>query len=489
MLFHRFLATVAPTLISFLFITVFIGCAERVSRFPGDLPVEGLVPPSQTNRVALVTDLAPPQIQTIDLGATRAEGTLSSVGGAGLGTVHGFLSWESDVMGKCSGDFCGVGVVLLPIYLVGGAVEGAVSFSTPVYPTDTLTKAESNARSLLDSAVLQTQLLSLVQYYGHKYVEAEFVRVPSADRKTFPKIPNYTGLTNESIDVVLEIELSRLALQQSFEADARARLISVKTGTVLHEGKYSFMSGRHTLDEWMSDSASLLSDAIQHGLEALAEDIIDENFLLFYPVLPSDNIATQSTGEETNSEYSSRSKYVPIYVLSPVYPKVEICFACDSPLGNRPHRALGNREFVKVNSLRPTLRWERFPRYYDIIDGNGKNYTITDVQYDLRVYNAAPVSRYSLAPDQLIYDARDINEPYHQVQIDLNRCTDYFWTVRARFRIDGKTRVTEWAGAFDSPGPYYTPWKLRSGDNQYFWDVSGPKGPDWFYYPFMTPCH
>jgi len=100
--------------------------------------------------------------------------------------------------------------------------------------------------------------------------------------------------------------------------------------------------------------------------------------------------------------------------------------------------------FVKVDSLRPTLRWESFPRPQDHeLDREGLLERIRNVTYDLKIWQADeeyPVEY----PWQLVYLRRGVPEPSHKIESPLKPSTKYFWTVRARFELDGQPRVTEW---------------------------------------------
>jgi hypothetical protein len=127
-----------------------------------------------------------------------------------------------------------------------------------------------------------------------------------------------------------------------------------------------------------------------------------------------------------------------------------------------------------------------------VIDIDGQHQQITDVSYELRVYNAGrPAHSFYRSligvPTQLIYDVRNIDSPYHKIESSLDACKRYFWTVRARFKLDGRIRVTEWAGAFDVASWSLRPWNLRKGVVEYRMGML-PDGPEWFYYPFSTPC-
>jgi len=304
--------------------------------------------------------------------------------------------------------------------------------------------------------------------------------MPLADPKIISERPNYKELSAKGFDNVFELELIRLSFDwsvlshtPSLKMEARARMVSVDTGAVLSDGRYEFTSESRPLKEWAENDAAILVAAIEQGLQTLAEDIVDENFLLFYPISPTQK---------------SRSGPVPLYVLEPFYPVLEYCFFCEEPFSNRPHRAIGSLKFVEVNGTQPTLRWERFPRAHDL-------YHISDVRYDIRVFEAGlPYNnKLNLVPTQQVYSERNILDPYHRIKKALNPCTDYFWTVRARFKHLGRERVTEWAGAFNVGLWNEKPWNLRRGLNEYkdplpFLPGIHPDGPEWFYYPFKTPC-
>jgi hypothetical protein len=97
-----------------------------------------------------------------------------------------------------------------------------------------------------------------------------------------------------------------------------------------------------------------------------------------------------------------------------------------------------NKVHASVDSLQPVLRWEPFP-------SEGMRATaeqiskIRDITYDLNIWLSE-----NDYPFSLIYTRRGLPEPRHKVEESLLPCAKYFWTVRARFLIDGKERVSEW---------------------------------------------
>ena len=472
------------------------GCTTDAPKTPGYFATDIDSHTPRISRIALVTDLTPPEIEGVNLGFTRGEGAAGGfAGGATTGALLTLnLAAEVTATGMAAGAAGAAIALLLPVFVVGGAIAGTVSGVAAGYPADMLAEAEANAQNMLNSAYLQTELLKHAQDYGIDNTDFEFIRMPKSDPETLLDKPDYKVLSDESIDVVLEVELLRFSLEYYLEVEARARLISTQTGTVLSDGYYKFLSEPRRLEEWIANGATPLTETIQRGLQRLAEDIVDENFLLFYPNEPKQEISQQADkasdeiDDETVELQYEEDDFVPHYVLSPIYPVLDMCFFCEG----HPSRAIGNLEFVAVDSIQPTLQWESFPRVYDVINIDGLSQQITDVRYELRIYNAGkPVHSFYGGligvPTQLIYDVRDIYSPYHKIGSGLDACKRYFWTVRARFKLDGRSRVTEWAGAFDVADWSSRPWNLRKGIVEYKMGMM-PDGPEWFYYPFSTPC-
>jgi hypothetical protein len=120
----------------------------------------------------------------------------------------------------------------------------------------------------------------------------------------------------------------------------------------------------------------------------------------------------------------------------------------------QPAFTLRNR-FPSVRSLNPTLEWQPTP--LTVAAGE-----ISNVRYDviiwkgIRVRHAddgsfgdekfsqseAWISVNSLAT---VYERHGLMESSHTVESPLEPNTEYAWSVRARFELDGETRVSEWS--------------------------------------------
>ena len=91
-------------------------------------------------------------------------------------------------------------------------------------------------------------------------------------------------------------------------------------------------------------------------------------------------------------------------------------------------------EFVEVESLQPTFQWQPFPRPADDFADR-----IQDVTYELRIWTTTQ------GPSGKLRYSRDgLKLPSHKLEKPLEPSIQYLWSVRARFTIDGNSRVTEW---------------------------------------------
>ena len=96
-----------------------------------------------------------------------------------------------------------------------------------------------------------------------------------------------------------------------------------------------------------------------------------------------------------------------------------------------PPQTIGVSPKVKMPSLTPTLVWETFPQ---------DKVHVEDVTYELRVWRAIKTR-----PGPLVYERRGIVEPRHTVEVALEHSQNFFWSVRARYRLNGRERVNQWA--------------------------------------------
>jgi hypothetical protein len=91
-------------------------------------------------------------------------------------------------------------------------------------------------------------------------------------------------------------------------------------------------------------------------------------------------------------------------------------------------------EAVEVDSLRPTFQWQPFLRTDERLAGR-----VQKVTYELRVWKTVPGQS-----GQLVYARDGLESPYHELTEPLEPSRKYLWSVRAKFLINDRLRVSEW---------------------------------------------
>ena len=114
-----------------------------------------------------------------------------------------------------------------------------------------------------------------------------------------------------------------------------------------------------------------------------------------------------------------------------------------------------NAKETHVDTLRPTFRWERFPRIRDPSDPFFST-RMGSVTYELRLWKVGKgfpddykyswmYGCWDTDPGELVYSRQGIGQPEHTLETPLQPDSRYFWTVRAHFTLDGRRRATQWS--------------------------------------------
>ena len=98
---------------------------------------------------------------------------------------------------------------------------------------------------------------------------------------------------------------------------------------------------------------------------------------------------------------------------------------------------------------------------------------VTNVAYDIRIWLVKEDSS-----TELVYEREAIRETAHKLEVPLAPSSKYFWSVRARFDLDGKTRVSEWSLSLYPGRAYYNPREVARKTGRI---------PTANYYRFKTP--
>ncbi len=145
------------------------------------------------------------------------------------------------------------------------------------------------------------------------------------------------------------------------------------------------------------------------------------------------------------------------------------CTAPAEITGLRPLYPEASTGWAKVETLRPTFRWEKFPRPRDSKPGGEPAKGVRNVTYELRIWRGD-----RRRPLERVFERKGLTVREHKLAKPLAPATTYFWTIRARFEIDGNPRVLEWGTRRRSLGV--------AGEERRW-----PVVPYPFFYRFNTP--
>ena len=452
-------------------VAILSGCATADSKPPPKISPDYFAASNNDdianiNKVALISGSVSPTIEAVDLGLIRSE---SAAEGAAAGAKAGAMAWSG---GNCDDPYCAAALLLmLPVMIAGGAAVGSITGSIDGHSVDTLAEAEAAAQEFLSGPRIQQVLLINAENYARTNLGAG-IKVVSGEKIQEPVVEEATAtISDKSIDHVLKLDLISIALTEELQMRGSARLMSTLSGDVISEETYVYRSERRDLEGWMENGADSLKAAIDDGLRHLAQEAINRHFLLYYPSASTEGALARPV--EDTYTLSSAIAWIPHYSLAPVYPPVELKLGLQD-------RSVALLSFAVVGQ-QPTFEWESFPRKFDGDLATTGNSRIANVRYEVRIFDAVKdenSERRAMIPNNQVYEANDIGEPFYTIGQALESCAQYFWTVRARFRLDGKERFTHWAAsdAYLIGSGEVNRGRLTRPERDYF-------------YPFQTACN
>lgn len=392
---------------------------------------------AQLGRVAVVAAAQQPEIRLH--GLVRGKGS-GAAAGAGSTFAH---CLEPLGQSSCSGDFCGAVLILwFGVCGVAGLVGGVVG-AVQAPSANAVRQTENRLRAGVDAGAIQTalrdQVVQLARDNSQALVDADSAALRQAARDN-----DYRPLAAAGIDSVLEVALREVATRgsagdtpQPLLMQARVRLIRTADNHELGQREFVQQSERRRLAEWAAADGRVLLQALQNGYAALGAQIYDSEFLLY----PFPDRGMHATGWLAAA-----------FGLAPLAPRVSGQLSGSDGLT----RAL---EWRTVDSTQPTLRWQAFPRPSDRAAAPAEMARVANVRYDLVI-----AEERALAPARIVYRGENLVEPQLRLSSPLRANGYYFWSVRARFTLDGRERVTEW-GALRAPGNVQmatpSPWSYR----------------------------
>jgi len=380
-------------------------------------------PPPVTNtqyqdnqyKVAVVAVAQEPKIQFEGFARGKTEGAAKGAGAALVECLGNFS-------GGCSGTLCG-GFYIIYIgfcgtaSMVGGVIGAAVAPSA-----QEVRAVESTASTALEAETIQNSLRDqIVAAALANGMQLEFILPASAQDAA--RQGNYRPLSAEGVETVLEVVLNKVGTEGSginpplaIVMEAHVRLIRTDNNAEIFSANYVYHGEKRKLAEWSANQAERLLRALNSGYESLGAHIYENVFQLY----PFPDRKAQWTGILEAA-----------FGLAPIAPSTR-GMAIEDPL-------FSSFYWTKVDQIQPTLSWQQFPRTSDIRKAPEEMGRVRNVRYDLVI-----AREHNFAPAEVVYRREGLPGNVHTIKTALSPATRYYWTVRARFDLDGRKRVTEW---------------------------------------------
>jgi hypothetical protein len=353
-------------------------------------------------------------------GFVRGKGTGAVVGGGGtfaacMGGMAG---------GGCSGSMCGAAFILmLGICGIAGLVGGVVGAVTAP-GADEVTTSESLLTRVFEVRTIQTSLRQSVEDAA-RAAGVKLTQLPEEEIRAVATTRNYQSLAALGIDTVLETTLTKagtagIGLNDPSTAymQVHVRLVGTHDNAEKYSNDFTYYGRRLDLAGWSANQAKPLIDELNKGYRTLGTHIYENIFELYsWP-----DRERHSAGGVMSSAFG----------LAPINPPTRGALTGDRFIGAR-------FEWYAVDGLRPRFKWEAFPRPGDIAVAPEEMKRVSNVKYDLLI-----AKEENMAPGVVIYQQQGLQSPEHVINLSLQPDSRYFWTVRARFELDGRSRITEW---------------------------------------------
>ncbi len=319
---------------------------------------------------------------------------------------------------------------LEPVFLVGGmtigALAGGISGAAPedravrVVLEERAKKTEGAIIDFLAELSIQETMAEHVFKTGMELTDYRFELLEGQGPASPDEKPNYGYLKEKGIDTVLEVSVSNVGFEGErgknpipLFMSLQTRLIQLTDELEIYSQEFGYKSRTRNFFGWddfawaVSNNQRLLREEFDPCYKNLAGRIVEELFLLYDFPLDSHTVCG----------------------LHPKHPECRY-----SSWRKRPR-------YVEVDSFQPTLQWESFPRPEGLpADEIGLLSRISDVGYDLKIWRVK-----NDFPVELVYTRQRLLDSSHKIEHPLEPSTRYFWTVRARFKLDGQSRVTKWS--------------------------------------------
>jgi len=430
------IARVLSVVVRLALLPAVIGCASK----PPLVEQHPLDNPHGPQAVAIIASREAPKTNLLAFARGYAEGTAKAGAvGAGGAAVGALTALQLAPLALLAGPAAIVAFPLAGIIAGGAAigfVAGAAAAAQAVVPEEQALAIEQMA----NSAVAQLQIPDLTAAAiatGVKNLagrDASVIHDESA-----PGLEGYRSLRERGFGTAIEIRTTEIGFAGS-GADtimalfltAEARLVDTASGRPMAARGLVYLSPQHRIGVWAQDGAALTAAEIERAYRTVAERIVDN--LVLRPgsgAAPSNSVAESWVAGELPGAVCG---------IRPRSPKVEWA----GGFMTNKHVASS-----AVDSVAPMLAWEDRPAAdEDSATALWSRARVENVVYDLRIWKAVDE-----APGALVYERYGLLRPQHHVEAALDSGSTYFWSVRMRYRVDGRPRATLW-GAANRPRSY-----------------------------------
>lgn len=287
---------------------------------------------------------------------------------------------------------------------------------------ETLADAERSTAGVLGAAGIQQALRDPLRTRALAS-EVDLVAVDPALERSAVAASDFRMLADVADTVLIAgfTEIGAFRTQgDALALKAKTHVRSVRTldNAELFEADGRYSGGAETVEAWSADDGHRLLEALANLYRQQAGQIVDGMFLLY----PFPDRAPHGASFMASA-----------FGLAPLEPRNRGQLSGDPLVGNA-------FEWTRVSSRAPTLRWQSFPRAVDTRREPEPMSRVRDVRYDLVIARER-----GMAPAEIVYERQGLPTPVHRVETPLAADARFFWTVRARFELDGRERVSEWS--------------------------------------------
>jgi hypothetical protein len=332
--------------------------------------------------------------------------------GAGKGAAKGVLG----TVGTFPDGFVAdpiIGIIVSSVAAtVGGVTGGLIAESKDKVEENAAILNKFNAE-LKVQETMSNRFLKLAK----EQTESSYVVFDEQGPSDLDEKINYGFLADKGIDTVFEISVLNYGLTDpyvnspiAFFMNLRLRLIRTIDGKVIHNSTIRYESKKHRFSDWSANNAQTFREEFNTGYQNLSERIIDK--ILCLPELNSDSL-----------DICGPQPISPVCRYNLEFLKKEVKCAA-------------------IDSIQPTLKWTKWTSFSMPPNGSDrveKLPYLNDISYDIKVYRIE-----NDFPVELVYEKNNLTDCFHKIERSLSPSTTYFWTVRARHKVDGNDQATKW---------------------------------------------